>query len=115
MAYSEKIAERVRKILSNTGKVSEKKMFGKLAFMVNGKMCVTVGADKIMCRIDPSVYSEVILRKGCSPMIMRGREYKGFLYVDENSIDNKKDLDYWIKLSLDYNKVARSAKTGRKK
>jgi TfoX/Sxy family transcriptional regulator of competence genes len=110
MAYNEKLAHRIRAALSHMPKTEEKKMFGGLAFIVDNKMCITAGADRIMCRIDPAVYEEVIKRKGCSTVIMREREYKGYVYVSEESIKNKKDFDYWIGLALDYNKIAKASK-----
>jgi hypothetical protein len=82
--------------------------------MVNGKMCVSAGKDRIMCRIDPAFYEEALKRKGCRPMIMRGREYKGFVHVSGQVLKTKKDLDYWIRLALDFNKKAK-ASTKRKK
>ena len=76
----------------------------------DNKMCITAGADRIMCRIDPVIYEEAIKRKGCSTVIMRGREYKGYVHVDGDSLINKKDFDYWIRLALDYNKIAKASK-----
>ena len=110
MAYNEKLANRIRVALSHLLKVEEKKMFGGLAFMVENKMCITVGGDRIMCRIDPAIHEEVIKRKGCHTVVMRGREYKGYVHVNENSIKNKKDFGYWIGLALEYNKKAKSSK-----
>ncbi len=114
MAYNEKLADRIRIALSHLPNVEEKKMFGGLAFMVDKKMCITAGADRIMCRINPDIHEEVIKRKGCSTVIMRGREYKGYVHVNEESIKNKKDFDYWIQLALDYNKIAKSSKSSGK-
>ena len=110
MAYNEKLAKTIRPSLSHLPGVEEKKMFGGLAFMVDNKMCITVGADRIMCRIDPAIYQEAIKRKGCRTVIMRGREYKGYVHVNEDAIKNKEDFDYWIGLALDYNKIAKSSR-----
>ncbi len=110
MAYNEKIVERIRIALSNIPKADEKKMFGSLAFMVDNKMCLTAGADRIMCRIDPAIHEEAIKKKGCRTVMMKGRAYKGYVHVDENSIKKKKDFDYWIRLAIDYNKRAKSSK-----
>ncbi len=110
MTYNDKLANRIRTALSHMPKVEEKKMFGGLAFMVDNKMCITAGADRIMCRIDPAIHEEAIKRKGCSTVIMRGREYKGYVHVNEDSIKNKKDFNYWFGLALDYNKIAKASK-----
>ena len=110
MAYNEKLADKIRKALAHLPNVREKKMFGGLAFMVDNKMCITAGADRIMCRIDPAIHQEAIKRKGCHTVIMRGREYKGYVDVKEDVIKTKKDLDYWVDVALDYNKIAKSSK-----
>lgn len=110
MAYSEKIAERIRQALSAVPNVEEKKMFGGLAFMVDNKMCITAGADRIMCRIDPAFHEEATTRKGCQTVIMKGSEYKGYVHVNEDSIKNENDLNYWVCLALDYNKIAKRSK-----
>ncbi len=115
MAYDEKLAGRIRKALAQLPEVKEKKMFGSLSFMVNDKMCLTAGANRIMCRIDPAMHEEVIKRNGCHTIKMRGREYKGYVHVDKDSIKTKKDFDYWVGLALDFNKIAKSSKKASSK
>ncbi|MEW6005948.1 MAG: TfoX/Sxy family protein [Stygiobacter sp.] len=110
MAYKEKLINRIRESLTAIPKVEEKKMFGGVAFLVNGKMCVTAGDNQMMCRIDPEIHDTVIKRKGCRTVVMRGREYKGWVYVNEEGIKTKKDFDYWISLSLEFNKKAKASK-----
>ena len=110
MAYNEKLADRIREALAYLPKVEEKKMFGGVAFMVNGKMCITVGKDRIMCRIDPAIHDEAIKRKGIQTVKMREREYKGYIHITEDAIKTKKDLDYWIELAIDFNKIAKASK-----
>ncbi len=110
MAYNEKLTARIREALAHLPKVEEKRMFRGVTFMVNNKMCITAGDNKIMCRIDPAIHEEVIKRKGCETVKMRGREYKGYVYVSEEGIKTKMDLDYWINLALDFNKLAKSSK-----
>lgn len=104
MAYSEELAERIRQALSHLPDVEEKKMFGGLAFMVGGKMCLTADADRIMCRIDPDLHEEAIKKEGCETVFMRGRKYKGWVYVNEKSLQTETAFDYWINLALDFNK-----------
>lgn len=110
MAYNEKLANRIREALIRLPKVEEKKMFGGLAFMVDGKMCITIGIDRIMCRIDPAIHEESIRHNGIDTVKMGGREYKGYIQINEDAIKIKKDLDYWIKLALDFNKVAKASR-----
>jgi len=81
MAYSEKIADRIRESLQQAPEVEEKKMFGGVCFMVNGKMCMGVIKDEMMCRIDPQKEPEVLEKNGCRPMDFTGRPMKGYVYV----------------------------------
>ena len=113
MAYSEKLAERIRRALSGIRNIEEKKMFRGIAFMLNDKMCVTVGDNEMMCRIDPDLHEASIKRKGCRTVKMKGREYKGWVLVSEEGMKTKKDFDHWINLALDFNKRAKSSKTGK--
>jgi len=68
MAYSEKLAGRVRKAFAGLSRVGEKKMFGGIAFMLNAKMCVTVGADRIMVRVDPAEHEAFAKKKGAKAL-----------------------------------------------
>jgi TfoX/Sxy family transcriptional regulator of competence genes len=114
MAYNEKLTNRVREALTDIPNVEEKKMFSGITFMVNGKMCISAGDDRIMCRIDPAVHEKVVERKGCRTVVMKGREYKGYVYVSEDGIKTKKDFDYWVGLALDFNKFAKASTPARK-
>lgn len=104
MAYSEIIAEKIRKSLAYLTSVEEKKMFGGLAFMINNKMCVAAGPGRMMCRIDPGVHSEAITIEGCETVVMGGREYKGYVYISEDCMLQEDVFNYWISLALDFNK-----------
>ena len=107
MALNPELTKRVRQVLGHLDQVEEKKMFRGIAFMVNGKMCVTVGDNHIMCRIDPSIHQKVILRKGVTTVKMKGRDYVGWINVDESAVPNKKALTYWVNLALAYNEKIR--------
>jgi TfoX/Sxy family transcriptional regulator of competence genes len=110
MAINEKLTNKLREALAHVPKLEEKKMFRGITFMVDDKMCITVGDDEIMCRIDPALHDEVIELPGCRTVIMKGREYKGYVYVQEDVLKTKKQLGYWVALSLDFNKHAKSSK-----
>ena len=111
MAYNEKLADRTREIIARTHKkIEEKKMFGGLCFMVNDKMCIGVEKDRLMVRLDPAKYDEVIKKEGCMPMDFTGKIMKGFVFVREDVLNTKKKLEYWVKLALDYNKIAKVSK-----
>lgn len=105
MPYSEKLAQRMRQALAQLPDVAEKKMFGGLAFMVNGKMCLTVGPGRIMCRVDPGMHDTLTARKGCRTVVMKGRVYKGYVQVDEDQLQTPAALGDWISLALEFNKT----------
>jgi TfoX/Sxy family transcriptional regulator of competence genes len=109
MAYSEKLAARVREALSRLSRVSEKKMFGGIAFMLNAKMCATVGADRIMVRVDPAAHDAFAKKKGARPVMMGGRVYRGYLHVDEKALATKRDLDTWLAPAIAFNKRAKKS------
>jgi TfoX/Sxy family transcriptional regulator of competence genes len=115
MAYNEKLADRVRELISISHKITEeKKMFGGLCFMVNDKMCVGIEKERLMVRLNPNVYEEVMEKEGCMPMDFTGRVMKGYVFVDIESLNSKKKLEYWIKLALDYNEIAQVSKKKKK-
>ncbi len=110
MAYSEKLAERIRERLTDNPNVDEKPMMGGLTFMVNDKMCVGIIKDEMMSRIDPTFHESAILKTGCREMDFTGRTMKGYVMVNDSGMARQKEFDYWINLSLDYNKIAKSSK-----
>jgi TfoX/Sxy family transcriptional regulator of competence genes len=111
MAYNEKLADRVREMIAvSHKKVEEKNMFGGLCFMVNGKMCVGVEKERLMVRLDPAKYDEVMEKEGCKPMDFTGKVMKGFVFVDIEVLTTKRKLEYWMDLALEYNKIAKSSK-----
>jgi TfoX/Sxy family transcriptional regulator of competence genes len=111
MAYDEKLADRTREIIARTHKnIEEKKMFGGLCFMVNDKMCVGVEKERLMVRLDPEHYEEVIDRPGAKPMDFTGKVMKGYVFVDTDVLKSKKELEYWVSLALEFNKKAKSSK-----
>lgn|SRR5690606_11337983 len=112
MAYDTKLADRVREYLVKFPKlkINEKKMFGGLAFMINGKMCINVTDENLMCRFNPDLNQDVAEKRGYMPMIMNGKEYKGYCYVEPMGFKNKKDFEYWMNLCLDFNDKAKSSK-----
>ena len=116
MAYNEKLADRVREIISATHKnVVEKPMFGGLCFMVNDKMCVGVEKERLMVRLDPAKYDEVMEKEGCNPMDFTGKIMKGYVFVDIQSLNTNKKLGYWMDLALEYNKIAKASKKKKTK
>lgn len=110
MAFNEKLSDRIREVLADQSDVEEKYMFGGVCYMVNGKMCVGVIKDDMMCRIGPDKEEASLEKKGCRPMDFTSRPMKGYVYVDESGWKSKKDLEYWVGLCLEFNAVAKPAK-----
>ncbi|MFN8299734.1 MAG: TfoX/Sxy family protein [Chitinophagales bacterium] len=111
MAFDEALADRTRDVISQTHrKVEEKRMFGGLCFMVNGKMCVAVLKDYMMVRLDPAIYEQALEMEGCSDMSASGRSMRGFVFVDTEALNTDKKLAYWVGLALAYNKEAKATK-----
>ena len=111
MAFNEETLERIRKVLlSKEVDFQEKKMFMGVCIMVDDKMCVAVHTDEIMVRIDPALDEDVREMPGCKAMQMKGSDIKGYYFISDDVLKTKKQLDYWVQLALDYNKIAKSSK-----
>lgn len=111
MSYSEQLASRIKSALNKKDiSFEEKKMMGGLCFMVDTKMCIGIVKNKLMARIDPEIYEQTLKLKGCHEMDFTGKPMKGYVFVDSNVIESNKDLDYWIKLCLDFNPKAKRSK-----
>lgn len=106
MAYNESLADRIREIIALThDNVEEKKMFGGLCFMVNDKMCLGVMDDRLMVRLDPARYEEVIEMDGCRPMDFTGKTMKGYVFVESEALDSQKKMKFWTDHALGYNSI----------
>lgn len=103
MAYDEELAERVREVVQRTDGLSEKRMFGGLAFLVNGNMAVSAsGQGGLLLRVDPADTEELIDKPGARRFEMRGREMNGWLYVDADASMTDDQLAAWVKRGLTY-------------
>lgn len=114
MAFNEKLNDRIREAMAHLPKVEEKYMFGGTCYMLNGKMCVGVVKDEMMCRINPDVYEEALEKNGCREMVFTGKPMKGYVFVSEEGMKTKKEFDYWIKLCLEFNSIAKASKKKKK-
>lgn len=106
MAYNEDLTGRVRALLAHVPKVEEKKMFGSIGFMVNGKLCIGVGDHpdhNMMVRVGPEKYAAALKHPGAAPAIMRGREHPGYVFLTNRAIKSEADLRRWVDLALEYN------------
>jgi TfoX/Sxy family transcriptional regulator of competence genes len=110
MPYNTQLADRIREALSHLPDVEEKEMFRGVCFMVNGKMCVCVSGNEMMCRIGAEAIETVLDENGVRQMVMRDRPAKDFVYVSEEAFQRQQDFDKWIKLALDFNPKAKASK-----
>lgn len=83
--------------------------------MVNEKMCVGVESERLMLRLDPSIYEDVLKKPGVSPMDFTGKVMKGYLFVDKRSVTAAQKLDYWLQLALQFNRIAKPSKKSKAK
>ena len=114
MAYSEKLANRIREKLVDLPNIVEKEMMGGLTFMVNDKMCIGIIKDEMMCRIAPEMQDTALEKIGCRIMDFTGRPMKGYVMVDDTGMKNEKQFNYWINLCLEFNSKAKSSKKNQK-
>ena len=110
MTPSKHLTDRVRAALARIPRVAERKMFGGITFMVNGKMCISVGRNRLMCRIDPELHELAIERRGVRTVTMNGRVYRGFVHVRKEAVAAKRDLDYWVRMCLQFNRRAKASR-----
>ncbi len=96
MAYDEGLAERVRDLLADEHGLSEKRMFGGLAFLLKGNMCVGVVKDELMVRVGPDAYQRLLNQHHARKMDFTGRPMKGFLYVGAAGFESDEDLGRWV-------------------
>jgi TfoX/Sxy family transcriptional regulator of competence genes len=116
MAYDEFLAERIRNSLAGIHvPFEEKKMMGGICYLVDDKMCLGIVKNQLMARIDPAVQESALARKGCRPMDFTGRVMKGFVFVESEGTDMDADLEYWIRLALEFNPRAKSSRKKSRK
>jgi len=105
MAYDEDLAGRIRELLSGERGVTEKRMFGGLAFLINGNMAVAAsGQGGALVRVPPDDTDKLLNREHVSPMVMSGREARGWLRVGDEGLKTKRQLQVWVSRGVDYAK-----------
>lgn len=103
MAYDEDLAYRIRELVASERGITEKKMFGGLAFLVDGNMAVAAsGRGGILVRVDPGESESLVAKTNAFPMEMRGRAMKGWLRVDAADVKTKPQLSKWVRRGIDY-------------
>jgi len=103
VAYDEDLADRVRELIAAERGVTEQRMFGGLAFLVDGRMAVGVsGQGGLMVRADPGESDRLAATAGASPMEMKGRPMKGWLRVEAEGVRTKRQLSRWVNIGVGY-------------
>ena len=103
MAYDEVLADRIRELLEGQRGLTEMKMFGGLAFLVGGNMAIAAsGEGGLLVRVDPEGSEKIIASGKAEPMVMRGREMRGWLRVETQHTRTKQQLKRWVDLGATY-------------
>ena len=103
MAYDEELANRIRELMADEDGVTEMKMFGGLAFLINGNMSVAAsGLGGLLLRIEPAETDALSERPHAGPFVMRGREMQGWLRVDGEGVKTKRQLKPWVRRGVSY-------------
>ena len=103
MAYDEELAERIRALVGERGDLTEKKMFGGLAFLIGGNMAIAAsGQGGILVRVDPAQSDELVATTPAEPMEMRGRQMAGWLRVDTADVEDDAALAEWVERGAGY-------------
>ncbi len=116
MAYDEVLAERIRETIGERAGVSEKKMFGGIAFMLNNNMWCGVVKDTLMLRIGPDNYEKAVERPHARPMDFTGKPMKGMIYVEPEGLTTNAKLGKWLDLAVEFvGELPPKEKTPKKK
>jgi TfoX/Sxy family transcriptional regulator of competence genes len=103
MAYDTDLTDRIRELLGPLRGVDEKRMFGGLAFLIHGNMSVAVsGQGGLMVRVPPAETAKLLGRAHVSPMVMGGREVRGWSRVDADGVKTTRQLTDWVTRGADY-------------
>ena len=102
MAFDEKLAERVRRQFGKRNGLSEKKMFGGLAFLLHGNMSCGIHGNELIVRIDPETTETALAERGARIFDITGRPMKGWLLVGGPGLENETALAKWVQRGLDY-------------
>jgi hypothetical protein len=106
VAYDRGLAARIRAAVEDEPDVSEKPMFGGLAFLINGNMAVSAsGQGGLLLRVDPAQADELVTAAGAERFEMRGREMNGWLRVDGVGLECDADLERWVGIGIAFAKT----------
>jgi len=96
MAYDEALAQRIRDALRRKAGISEKKMFGGIAFLLHGYMFVGISGKSLMARIGPAEYDRALTMKHVREMDFTGKPMRGYVFVDSKGVKDQEALKVWL-------------------
>jgi TfoX/Sxy family transcriptional regulator of competence genes len=103
MAYDHELADRIRELVADEQGVAEQRMFGGLAFLINGNMSVAASSEGgLLVRMEPEEADALIDDERVRPMVMRGREMRGWLRVEATAVDAESLLEQWVARGVSY-------------
>jgi TfoX/Sxy family transcriptional regulator of competence genes len=103
MAYDEDLASRIRKQLAGERRLTEKKMFGGLAFLIGGNMAIAAsGQGGLLVRCDPDESDSIVARTKAEVMVMRGKAMRGWLRVGAENVEAERELKRWVETGAGY-------------
>ena len=103
MGYDPALADRIRELLAAERGVDEKRMFGGLAFLIDGHMAVAAsGQGGLLVRVPPQETDKLLDRAHVSPMVMGGRDARGWLRVDVEGLKTQRQLGSWVRRGVTY-------------
>jgi TfoX/Sxy family transcriptional regulator of competence genes len=103
VAYDEDLANRIRELVSSERGLTEKKMFGGLAFLIGGNMAVSAsGQGGLLLRVDPEETDKLVEKPHAEPFVMRGRPMQGWLRIAPEGVRTKRDLERWVSRGVAY-------------
>ncbi len=104
MVYDAELAERIRRILASLKGLDEKKMFGGIAFLLNGNMCCGVVKDNLIIRVGRENYEKALAEPHTRQMDFTGRPLRGFIYVSPSGYLTDQDLTKWVTQAIAFTK-----------
>jgi TfoX/Sxy family transcriptional regulator of competence genes len=102
VSYDERLAARVRPVLGERARVTERKMFGGLAFMVSGHMACGIVGEDLMVRVGPAGYEKALARRHARPMDFTGKALRGMVYVGPAGLRSRAALSSWVQPALEF-------------
>ena len=103
MAYDENLADRIRQLVADESDLTEKKMFGGLAFLIGGNMAIAAsGQGGVLVHVDPAESDALVAATSAQVAVMRGRPMQGWLRVGSDALKTKRQLGKWVELGTAY-------------